>query len=77
MKKNQKYLPKYWVVHDKNTDDVFIQTASKSLNIAERKFVDYCATSYYGDLNEEELFEKFYDDENLETILVEILEVVR
>ena len=77
MKKNQKYLPKYWVVHDKNTDDVFVQTMSKSLNDAENKFVKYCAESRYGDLCYDDLFESFYEDENLETILIEIMEVIR
>lgn len=77
MKKSQKYLPKYWVVHDKNTDDVFVQTMSKSLNDAENKFVKYCAECRYGDLCHDDLFESFYEDENLETILIEILEVVR
>jgi hypothetical protein len=31
MNSNQKMTPKYWVAHDTRTDDVFINTASKSL----------------------------------------------
>lgn len=30
MNTEQKLTPKYWVGHDKNTDDVFITTARKS-----------------------------------------------
>lgn len=30
MKANQKYSPKYWVAHDPRTDDVYLDTASKS-----------------------------------------------
>ncbi len=29
MKQDQYYTPKYWVVHDKSSDDVFMWTASK------------------------------------------------
>ena len=30
MKNEQRYTPKYWVLHDKRTDDVFIETLDKS-----------------------------------------------
>ena len=38
MKTVQEFTPKYWVVHDPNSDDVFIDTASKSALDAENKF---------------------------------------
>lgn len=77
MKKTQKCLPKYWVVHDKTTGDIFVQTMSKSMNEAENLFLHYYSFSHYGMMNDHKLLDKFYNDENLETILVEILEVVR
>lgn len=30
MKKDQPFTPKYWVVHNIETDDVFLETASKT-----------------------------------------------
>lgn len=29
MKQDQKHTPKYWVVHDTTTDEVFLETAHK------------------------------------------------
>lgn len=40
MKPNQTFSPKYWVGHDKDTDDVYISTASKSHHEAEQKMID-------------------------------------
>lgn len=40
MKRNQKYLPKFWIVHHPNNEEVVIQTAhparDKSIEIAIR-----------------------------------------
>ena len=30
MKKQQRFTPKYWIAHDKNSDDVLFSTAAKS-----------------------------------------------
>lgn len=40
MNNSQKLSPKYWVVHDKRTDDVFIETAHKSKDGAWLLFVE-------------------------------------
>ncbi len=62
MNDNQKLSPKYWVGHNKATDDVFIETANKTygwvLDKMELKFGD-----------------DFYENQNLEIILVEIKKV--
>jgi hypothetical protein len=63
MNEAQKYTPKYWVGHNKETDDVFITTASKNK----------------GDvyLHMEATFgEDFYLDDNFEVILIEIKQVI-
>lgn len=59
MNDHQKMSPKYWVGHNKATDDVFIETAEKSYEWALDKMV-----GMFGN--------EFYDNENLEIILVEI-----
>jgi hypothetical protein len=38
MNNKQKLYPKYWVAHDVRTDDVFISTASKSLENSRRLY---------------------------------------
>lgn len=40
MNSNQKYSPKYWIVHDISTDDVFLHTASKTRSRAIQKHED-------------------------------------
>lgn len=77
MKSNQKFTPKYWCVHDKNTDDVFVETMSKSVVDAMQKFYDNVAIKMFGELTEDELVDKFYESDNLEVILVELNLVVR
>jgi hypothetical protein len=67
MKSNQKFSPKYWVVHDVSTDDVFIDTASKSLAEAEHKYI----TKY---LRPDRSLD-YYDNDNLKCILIKIKEV--
>ena len=58
----QKLSPKYWVCHNKATDDVFIETVDKSYD----KAMD----------NMELMFgDEFYENPNLEIILVEIKKV--
>lgn len=58
----QKLSPKYWVGHNKATDDVFIETAEKSYEWAMDKM-----ELKFGD--------EFYENPNLEIILVEIKQV--
>ena len=76
MKPNQKLPPKYWVVHDKKSDDVFINTASKNKRNAVDIFVDdnsWDRWQVY--LKDEDLLEMFYNDKDLEVILIEVKEV--
>ncbi len=48
MNKAQKYTPKYWVVHDTSTDEIFIETMSKtrdiSLQLAEKVWDNGCSS---------------------------------
>lgn len=76
MKPNQKLSPKYWVVHDNKSDDVFINTASKNKRNAVDIFVDdnsWDRWQVY--LKDEDLLEMFYNDKDLEVILIEVKEV--
>ena len=59
MNDNQKYTPKYWVLHDYRTDDVYLQTASKSKG--------ECFT-----FSDAMLGKEWEDCESLEVILVEV-----
>lgn len=57
MKIEQKYSPKYWFVHNVNSDDVFLWTGSKSLQGAVDEY----------NLN---MAEPFEDNPDLEVVLV-------
>lgn len=59
MNTTQKFTPKYWVGHNKTTDDVFPSTLAKGYSVAEL-------------LMEGEFGGKYWEDEDLEIILVEI-----
>lgn len=73
MHKDQKHSPKYWVVHDKTSDDVFINTASKNRQTSVDIFLDDNSFDYWGCYIEgDELLGLYKLSENLETILVEI-----
>ena len=70
MKSNQEYSPKYWVVHDKTTDDILVLTMNKSRPDSLETYELMQAADligYQGNLE---------DDDNLECILIEIKEVV-
>lgn len=70
---NQKLSPKYWVVHDNQTQDVFIDTAHKSMGWAIQLFLDKHAYTYFGKLaDEDEARDKYEDAENLQCILIEV-----
>ena len=58
----QKLSPKYWVGHNKSTDDVFIETSDKSYE-------------WVVDKMELKFGEDFYENPNLEIVLVEIKQV--
>ncbi len=73
MKDDQKYMPKYWVVHDKETDDVFIDTADKSQGNAIELFLDKHAYSYFGLVTDESVMECYLGSDKLECILIEIV----
>lgn len=59
MKADQKFTPKYWVGHNKTTDDIIPSTLAKSLSTTEM-------------LMENEFGDEYWENENYETILVEI-----
>lgn len=77
MKQDQKFKPKYWCVHDKSSNDVFISTMSKSASGSIQNFYDNVAVGMFGELTEDELVDKFYESDNLEVVLVELNLVVR
>ena len=60
MNENQKLKPKYWVVHDVTTSDVFIYTASKDMLAA---IVQYERIAGEG---------SFFDSPNLACGVIEI-----
>lgn len=62
MKQDQKFTPKYWMGHHKQTDDVMLFSASKNR-------LDCCK------LLDEAYGEDWFMDENFEVILVEINQV--
>lgn len=72
MKATQRLTPKYWVVHDSYTDDVFIQTASKSISGATNKFLDLHAHSYFGVVSDQEVLDMYYSHQSLKCSLVEV-----
>ena len=73
MKPNQELTPKYWVVHDKKTDDVFIETASKGIFESVDIFLKLCSYEYSGKvMADEDLPAWFDEEEDLECILIEI-----
>lgn len=64
MNSDQKLSPKYWVVHDKTTDEVFLDTANKSKLRSISSFLGQ-------DLD----YNDFLASDHLECILIEIKEV--
>lgn len=76
MKGMQKYSPKYWVVHDKESDDVFINTASKNKKDSMDIFIDDNSWDRWETyLEDDELINMFHNDNDLEIILIEISKV--
>jgi len=49
MNNDQKLTPKYWVAHDKNSDDVFLKTASKDREEVQESLFNFLS----GDWDEE------------------------
>lgn len=75
MNDQQKLSPKYWVVHDKKSDDVFINTASKNRQNAIDIFMDDNSWDRWETyLEDDDLLEMFDNDEDLEVISIEIKE---
>lgn len=72
MHKDQQFSPKYWVMYDKRTDDVYISTAHKSRDSSIDIFLDKYSYSRYGVMTDEEVFDMFEEDEDLECILIKI-----
>lgn len=63
MKETQKYTPKYWVGHNKNTDDVYINTAFKH-----RKDASDAMIGMFG--------YEWHEKQELEVVLIEIKLVI-
>lgn len=68
MKIDQKFTPKYWVVHDPKTDDIIPETMSKSAKGAEAKY----AMCLFGESPLKEVFDNHPSNEGYEISLVEI-----
>lgn len=75
MYKEQEYSPKYWVVHDKRSDDIFISTAHKSKFMSERLFVQNTLMTMFDGLDEQDAFDLYCNEEDYECILIEIKSV--
>lgn len=65
MNQEQKLTPKYWIVHDATTDDVFLETAHKSRDKAIQRYELFEITNGY-----------FEDNENLKCSLFELKIVI-
>ena len=53
MKQDQKLLPKYWIVHDTTTDDVFLKTANKNRDKSIQRYELFEITEGYFEDNED------------------------
>lgn len=49
MKANQSYTPKYWMCHNRNTDDVLVDTAAKSRDGSIRRYIQKYGKHPYDD----------------------------
>lgn len=72
MNKQQKLTPKYWVVHDTQTDDVFTDTLRKSKDGSEEVFLDNYGFRLAGFLSDDELYEWYVDQDQYVCSLVEV-----
>ena len=72
MNAEQKLTPKYWVVHDTVTDDVFISTARKGAKSAIDAFLDLHSYDYFGTVSDEEVVGLYYEHPSLKCSLMEI-----
>jgi len=77
MNNNQKFSPKYWVVHDISTDDVFIDTACKTKSDSENSYItNYLWGKQVNTLSRFDAEDVFENNGNLKCILIEIKEVL-
>lgn len=67
MKQNQEFTPKYWVMHDKNTDDIFVDTMDKCMSRSKGK---------YNKLHKDKDGVNIESARDLECILISIVQVV-
>lgn len=74
MKQDQKYTPKYWVVHDTTTDEVFLETAHKNKGVSELLFIESLAPRLPS-LTYNEIEEIVLSEDQYECILIEIKKV--
>lgn len=65
MKENQKLTPKYWVLHNKQEDDVYLYTARKSRSDALKATEELLGEDW------------FIMEDDFEIILVEIRQVAQ
>ena len=71
MRKAQTHTPKYWVVHDKHDSDVLLFTARKSKENSIGAYV-YSLKEKHPYWQKSHLESLYYDNLNLECVLVEI-----
>ena len=48
MNNQQKFTPKYWAVHDTQSDDIFIKSLSKNYRWSVEQFLDYYSYEVMG-----------------------------
>ena len=78
MRVQQTHTPKYWVVNDANDCDVMMSTMRKSRGESIKAYVEGLKrTPLLTDLDEEDVAALYYDNPNLECVLVEIKLVER
>lgn len=71
MRKQQTHTPKYWVVNDSNDCDVMMSTMRKSRGDSIKAYVEMLKLTLTH-LEEEAVAALYYDNPNLECVLVEI-----
>ena len=75
MKPDQKFSPKYWVVHDTTSDDILISTLDKTKTISIDKFIENHMFQFFGLVEDEDTQEVFLNQKRFECILIEVKQV--
>lgn len=72
MNKEQNHSPKYWVVHNKQNDDILVNTLSKNKNWAIERFFNNYTYDMKGVMSDDELEEWWENQTEFVCSLVEI-----